>query len=114
MLILEINRELRKSGTGTPVDTGHARANWIPSVGTPNTQEANDESLAQAGVAAIMAYRIGQGNLFLTNVVSYISRLNSGSSQQAPALFVESCVSRAIAKVKAKTGVDFSQPLDAG
>ncbi len=29
-LILEINRELRKSGTGTPVDTGHARASWIP------------------------------------------------------------------------------------
>lgn len=108
MLILEINRELRKRGSGTPVDTGHARANWIPSVGSPNTQEApgTDNSLAQAGIAKVMAYKVGQGSLYIANVVPYIGRLNTGSSQRAPALFVESCVMRAMATVKAKLGVD--------
>lgn len=108
-LILEINRELRKSGTGTPVDTGHARANWIPSVGMPNRTEApgTSNAAAQAGAAVVASYKLGQGKLFIANVVPYIRRLNEGSSLQAPPLFVESCVIRAMATVKAKMGVDF-------
>lgn len=108
-LILEINRELRKRGTGTPVDTGHARANWIPSVGQPNTTEAPGTSSAeaQAGAAVVASFKLGQGKLFLSNVVPYIRRLNEGHSTQAPPLFVESCVIRAMATIKAKLGVDF-------
>lgn len=106
-LILEIGRELRKRGTGTPVDTGHARANWIASIGSPNTVEAQDGSLAAAGNALVAAYKLNQGKLYLSNVVPYIRQLNNGSSTQAPALFVESCVMRALATVKSKLGVDF-------
>jgi hypothetical protein len=103
-LILEIVRELKRE---TPVDTGHARANWIPSVGTPNMQEDSTGALAQAGAAVVASFKLGQGLLFITNVVPYIRRLNQGSSAKAPPLFVESCVMRAMAKVKAKTSVDF-------
>ncbi len=108
-LILEIGRELRRRGTGTPVDTGHARANWIATVGAPNTVEAEgtDTSLAQAGNAIVAAYKLNQGKLYLTNVVRYIRYLNEGSSTQAPALFVENCILRAMVKVKRTLGIDF-------
>lgn len=108
-LILEINRELRKKGTGTPVDTGHARASWIPAVGAPNLVEpvGNDSSIASAGTAQVMAYKLAQGTLYLSNVAPYIRRLNEGSSQQAPAMFVERAVATAMQKIKAKLGVDF-------
>lgn len=106
-LILEINRELRKSGTGTPVDTGHARANWIPSVGAPNAVEDSTGAAAQAGAAIVASYKLNQGKLYLANVVPYIRFLNEGSSQKAPPLFVESCVLRAMDTVRAKMGVDF-------
>jgi hypothetical protein len=90
-LILEVNRELRRKGTGTPVDTGHARAAWIPAVGAPNLVEpvGADSSLASAGTAQVMAFKLGGGMLYLSNVAPYIGRLNNGWSQQAPALFVE-------------------------
>lgn len=103
-LILEIVRELKRS---TPVDTGHARANWIPSVGRENTVEATDTSLQTAGTAQVLSYKLAQGWLYITNVAPYIRRLNDGYSGQAPALFVETSVARSIAKIKAKTGVDF-------
>lgn len=108
-LILEVNRELRRSGTGTPVDTGHARAAWIPAVGAPTLVEpvGADGSLASAGTAQVMAFKLGQGMLYISNVVPYVKRLNQGSSKQAPALFIEACIARAVATVKAKTGVDF-------
>lgn len=108
-LILEVNRELRKRGTGTPVDTGHARASWIPAVGAPNLSEpvGADSSLAQAGTAQVLAFKLGQGTLYISNVVPYISRLNAGHSKQAPALFVERAIAQAVATVKAKTGIDF-------
>lgn len=103
-LILEIVRELKRA---TPVDTGHARANWIPSVGSENTAEAQDASLQAAGQAAVLSYKLGQGLLFITNVVPYIRRLNDGWSGQAPALFVESAVLKAMQTIRAKTNVDF-------
>jgi hypothetical protein len=108
-LVLEIVRELKRRGTGTPVKTGHARANWIASVGAPNTVEApgTSEAVAQAGNAVVASYKLGQGRLYVSNVVPYIRRLNEGSSTQAAPLFVESCVIRAMAKVKEKMGVDF-------
>ncbi len=108
-LILEVNRELRRSGTGTPVDTGHARASWIPAVGSPTLQEpvGADPSLATAGAAQVLAYKLGQGTLYISTVVPYMRRLNAGHSQQAPALFIERAIATAIQTVKAKTGVDF-------
>jgi len=108
-LILEINRELRRKGTGTPVDTGHARASWIPAVGAPNLVEpvGTSSALAQAGAAQVMAYKLAQGTLYLSNVAPYIRRLNHGWSDQAPVMFVELAIARAMATIKAKLGVDF-------
>lgn len=109
VLILEINKELRRKGIGTPVDTGHARASWIPAVGAPNLVEpvGNDSSIASQGTAQVMAYKLAQGTLYLSNVAPYIRRLNEGHSQQAPAMFVELAIARAMRTVKSRTGVDF-------
>lgn len=108
-LVLEIVRELKRT---TPVATGHARANWVPSVGQPNMQEAETDAAAQAGVALVASYKLTQGKLFITNVARYIRKLNQGWSAQAPALFVETAVKRAIDTIKAKMNVDFSPTVE--
>lgn len=94
--------------SGTPVDKGRARSNWIAqlnnapsdiieaytpgeggSTGAQNTQAAQ----AQAE-AVIRNYRYGD-EIHLTNNLPYIQRLNDGYSPQAPANFVESAVMEA-------------------
>lgn len=95
-LILEIDKELRKT---TPVDTGNARANWVPSVGSP---APNGDR--KAGSAAVLGYQLDQGALFVSNGVPYIRYLNAGSSVKAPALFVEAAVDEALSRVQAKYG----------
>lgn len=104
MLALEIARELKRQPAqgGTPVDTGHARRNWIPSVGTPNTEEAQSDAAYAQGVAQVLAYELANGALWIANVVPYIRRLNYGHSQQAPPGFVEMAIDRALATVQQK------------
>lgn len=94
----------------TPVDTGWARANWIPSIGTPpsessdmpTTEDARRASTPgrqgqqQSGTASLLGYRIGLGDLFIVNQVPYIGRLNDGHSRQAPAGFVQTAIMQAI------------------
>lgn len=88
----------------TPVDTGWARANWIPSIGAPPSQPTGSptdvgaaRAAQQQGVAAIaVGYTLEQGNVSITNNVPYIRRLNEGSSGQAPAMFVQSAIARAL------------------
>lgn len=73
----------------TPVDTGHARRNWIASVGVPasielmETDPAGGETIQQ-GAAVISTWKLGQGSIFLTNSVPYILLLEDGWSMQAP------------------------------
>ncbi len=97
-LALEIDRQLRLA---TPVDTGHARRNWIPSVGEPNATIAGDEGAHSQGISAVLSYELGKGALWVANVVPYIRRLNYGHSQQAPAGFVERAIDIALQTVKA-------------
>lgn len=106
MAVLEIDKELRRS---TPVDTGHARANWIPSVGQPHRGEVEGMGTHAQGVAQVLAFKLGSGTLYVTNNVPYIRRLNEGSSKQAPSLFVEAAVDRAIQTVRRKTGANVSR-----
>lgn len=103
-LVLEIDKELRKRGTGTPVDTGHARACWIPSVGSPvfSDPSGNDQSAHDAGVGAVLSFKLGDGVLYVSNAAPYIGLLNRGTSKQAPAMFIEACVDRAVARVQAR------------
>ena len=97
-LTLEIAANLIEA---TPVDTGHARANWVPSIGTPHVGE--DSGAAQAaGQAAVTAYKLGDGALTIANNVPYIERLIGGSSSQAPAGWDLEAIDRAQQTVQAQ------------
>lgn len=86
----------------TPVDTGFAVTNWVPSVGEPFQGLAGTRTQAeegrldlgpkQAGLAAVRAYELSQGDLFDTNNVHYVEDLNGGSSSKAPAAFVQAAI----------------------
>lgn len=107
-LVLDIVANLvRAPGDGgTPVDTGWARANWIPRIGAPLESPAGSRAAAekgllpseqQQGIAAVATgYRLSRGAVYITNNVPYIVRLDQGSSKQAPAGFVRRAVAKAI------------------
>ena len=103
-LVLEIGAELRKNpdAGGTPVKTGHARRNWVASVGGPFLEEVDDSSAAEAGDAAVLAYRLIDGPAFLANNASYINLLDLGLSDQAAAGFVEVCIAVAMETTQAQ------------
>jgi len=104
-LVIESTAEVVKR---TPIDTGWARANWIPSIGqsiaeTTGQQEAVTTSRQEAGIAEVLtSYTLNRGNLFITNNVPYINKLNEGTSTQAPAGFVQQSIARAIKRVITK------------
>lgn len=83
----------------TPVKTGHARISWNLSAGRPksrqtdgpgtpsvdtNRQVASAKALIDAA-NAIKGWKIGMGNIFIANSVSYIDDLDKGTSAQARA-----------------------------
>jgi len=70
-----------------PHDTGHARANFVPSVGEPSTQVVDGvaRTAQDAGIAAVLSYKLGDGPLYVTNHVPYLAWLIGGSSSQRPA-----------------------------
>ncbi len=120
-LTLEIDRELRIS---TPVDTGFARANWVPSVGAPHVGEAETVRVGRtvgssehaAGVADVLKFKLDDGSTWVCNSAAYIQALNYGHSKQAPAMFIEAAVDRAIATVQTRFGVkiDVDRPVGEG
>lgn len=86
----------------TPVDTGWARANWIPQIastfkGTAGLAGQPDPGAQQFGIASVAArYRLEDGFVTVTNNVPYIQVLNAGSSKQAPVGFVQAAILRAV------------------
>lgn len=89
----------------TPVDTGWARANWIPGLNPPGTEPLGKPdaigpaSAAQAqGTAAVAAYTLQQGRIFISNNVPYILILNDGHSNQAPAGFIQRAIEKAVTR----------------
>lgn len=86
----------------TPVLTGQASGNWKTTVGAVNTawdQGPNSPTTSIANaVAALGGLQIGQ-RINITNNVPYIIDLNNGSSQKAPAAFVESSIIIAMRQV---------------
>ncbi len=108
-LTLEVHANLvRAAGEGgTPVDTGWARANWVPGIATPfqgtvgTRQEAKqsgaNEAVAQSGLGTVAAtYTLEKGSVFISNNVPYIGELNAGTSDKAPAGFVERAAIEAV------------------
>lgn len=90
----------------TPRDLGWARNNWIPEIGPGPGDPVGSRDDAgvgaasaaqQQGIAAIaVTYKLGMGIITITNNVPYIVYLNEGSSQQAPAGFVQAAIFRAV------------------
>jgi hypothetical protein len=86
----------------TPVDTGRARANWRPNIGSAIEQTLPEPggpnigtSLAlKAGEDVAASYKGGANSptVHITNNLPYIKYLNEGSSQQAPANFVNQSI----------------------
>ena len=115
-LCLEIDKELRKA---TPVDTGHARANWVPSVGSPHVGDLESAAAAMAhaaGVAGVLRFKLGDGALWVSNGVDYVAILNYGTSDQAPAMWIEAAIDRAVATIQARYSVkiDIDRPVGEG
>jgi hypothetical protein len=108
---------------GTPVDTGWARANWIPSVAEPNLlpsavpegvrkaggpdgdpsfrgqaaeEIAERAKVADQGLNDVLAWKLEDGPIFAANSVPYIEALNSGHSQQSPEGFVQDALEKAV------------------
>jgi len=115
-LALNVNANLRDAPPrGTPIDTGWASANWVPSVGRefddPGITLVRDPSpaqvgararLAEAGTNELLSWRQGDGSLFSTNNVPYIRPLNDGHSMQSPAGFVQAAMELAIRQTAAR------------
>lgn len=102
-LVLDIvaNLTAAPSEGGTPVDTGWARANWVPGIGTPSTStvgspKAVTETAQRGGIARMLGYKARQGPVHITNNVPYIMRLNEGWSRQAPSGFIQAAVAKAV------------------
>lgn len=107
-LVLDIVANLQRapSDGGTPVDTGWARTNWVPSIGAPIDTTAGTRTQAEAGqlsgdsaagIAKVaLSYTLGQGPIYITNNVPYILPLDAGSSKQAPKGFIRRALVKAI------------------
>lgn len=112
-IVLDVVANLLRSPSdgGTPVDTGWARANWIPVIGSPsgraapppgdNTQTRGAASILggqqQAAVAAIATgYKLRMGKVTIANNVPYILPLNAGSSKQSAKNFVQRAIMKAV------------------
>lgn len=115
-LVQEITLEVTEQLVATtPVDTGWARANWVPQIGSPFSSTAGTRSEAENGfinagvqengIAAVATtYRLDQGEVFVTNNVPYITSLNQGSSSQAPTDFVPTSIATALRRVLQRAG----------
>lgn len=104
-LALDIVAELVKAPAegGTPIDTSWASNNWTAQITSPRTQPVGSPENVGAAAAAqqsslgsLLGYRLLNGPVFITNNVPYITRLNEGSSAQAPAGFVQQAITRAV------------------
>lgn len=84
----------------TPVDTGFARANWVPNIGQPYRGEPSTTGAAasaqQAGLAQVAGLTSADRPAYISNNTAYIQRLNEGHSPQAPPGFIEAIVEREV------------------
>ncbi len=91
----------------TPVDTGWARANWVPAIGRPfevdlrdvpptSQNAASARSTQQSAMTSMVGYKLRRGRVFVSNNVPYVPRLNDGSSKKEPAGFVQRAIRKAV------------------
>ena len=93
----------------TPVLTGRAKNNWNISVGSVDRSttkeggnsasvESNQKSKAAIALAQIRTFPFGV--IWISNSLPYITELNEGSSNKAPAQFVERAIANNLAAFK--------------
>lgn len=85
---------------GTPIDTGRASGNWITNIGAPSqnfddSETGGPQTSMQDVRAKLASLAMGQV-VHITNNTPYIVPLNQGTSQQAPAAFVETAAVSAL------------------
>lgn len=107
--VLDLHADLVRA---TPVDTGHARANWQVSVGAPaeGIVEGEDKgakgsdpsaaSVAAASSVAMGTAKVHDETMYITNNLPYIERLNDGYSDQAPSGMVEVALASAESRLR--------------
>jgi hypothetical protein len=104
-LAVEIHANLTEA---TPIRTGNAAANWLCSIGAPDTRvvgspDSVDAASGPASVAeTVRAYRMSMGSAFVSNHVEYLPALWDGSSAQASPGWGEAAIARAVATVAAR------------
>lgn len=121
-------RAMQTLVSATPVDTGHARSGWTPSVGSAvsdalelgskkseTRRNANSRLRDNRAKAKAIAetYQLKQGTVFISNNVPYVVFLDQGSSAQAPANFIERALVAAIVateKSKKRGGSEQAPP----
>ena len=93
---------LREVTEKTPRLTGAAQSSWeaTRNSGPRFTTQAQADKGSASGTYARGAGRIGDkaDRVDITNGVGYINKLNAGSSTKAPAGFVQSAFTKALAK----------------
>ena len=69
----------------TPVDTGRARANWQLSINIPKTdvKKTTNNTAVADGNNTLRTIKLGE-DIYITNNLPYIGRLERGHSKQAP------------------------------
>ncbi len=102
-LVVNSTKNLKES---TPIDTGFARSNWVPQIGAPyggvaGSISAVSDSAQTSGLLSVLtSYK--DGKVYISNNTSYISKLDGGSSKQAPKGFVFRSLNKAVAKTFVK------------
>ena len=98
-LAMELTAELVER---TPVDTGAARANWMPTLDAPTEApiEATTSAPREAAIAALIVDTDPGKPAFVSNAVEYMPFLIAGWSSQAPAGWDVEAVDTAIATVR--------------
>lgn len=82
----------------TPVDTGRARAGWLPSISAPRDEVTTTTQMEDFGRAfsGIKGGDVG----FLSNNVHYIQFLDKGSSDQNPEGMVAVAMAELVEKLR--------------
>lgn len=94
----------------TPVDTGRARSNWIPTLNAPaaytNVAENKEKKpknyvppRRDTAETVTANFKVSD-KIYITNNLPYIQRLNDGWSTQAPAGFVEKAIDKGKRAIK--------------
>ena len=104
----EVNREARALGINllnglvmlTPVDTGRAKGNWFvglnKSVRTIEEDRRQSAALSEGLNVIGGAKSIKYPEIVLSNNLPYIEPLNTGTSDQAPSMFIETEIDRVV------------------